>query len=153
MTKKQRLVRALREPRRFVTGLLWQVRIPRARLALKYGRPIPEALREVYFFRLHHFAERAYEPKPYPGEMLVFTGTGLYEDPELGWGGLRPGGRSSPTGSRASTTTTARPCRSPGWASSATGSRTISPRPTWSRRQALDDRIAAELLARWAAAA
>jgi amino acid adenylation domain-containing protein len=87
MTKQQRILRAIREPRRFVTGFMWKVRVPRARLALKYGRPIPEALREVYFFRLHHFAERAYEPKPYPGEMLVFTGTGLYEDPELGWGG------------------------------------------------------------------
>jgi aspartate racemase len=92
MTKQQRILRALREPRRFVTGLQWKLRIPRARLALKYGRPIPEALREVYFFRLHHFAERAYEPKPFPGEMLVFRGTGLYDDPELGWGGCAEGG-------------------------------------------------------------
>jgi amino acid adenylation domain-containing protein len=92
LTKGQRLLRAVREPRRVLTGLAWQTRLPRARLALKYGRPLPESLREFYFFRLHHFAERAYEPKPYGRDMLVFYGSGLYEDPELGWGGLAQGG-------------------------------------------------------------
>ena len=88
ITRAGRLARAIREPRRFVTGALWKVRIPRARLALKYGRPLPESLRESYFFRLHNTAERAYEPAPYPGEMLVFYGSGLYEDPTLGWSEL-----------------------------------------------------------------
>jgi hypothetical protein len=71
------------------------VRIPRARLALRYGRPLPEAVREVYFFRVHQTAERAYEPTPYGGEMLVFYGSGLYEDPTLGWDGLAEEGVSS----------------------------------------------------------
>jgi amino acid adenylation domain-containing protein len=88
LTKSQKVLRAVREPRRLKSGLLWQTRLPRARLALKFGRPLPEALREFYFFRLHHLAERAYEPKPYERDLLVFYGTGLYEDPELGWGGL-----------------------------------------------------------------
>ena len=92
LTKKQRILRALREPERLRTGLLWQTRKPRARLALALGRPLPEALREFYFFRLHHFAERAYEPAPFDGEMLVFYGSGLYDDPDLGWGGLATSG-------------------------------------------------------------
>lgn len=33
-----------------------------------------------------------YEAQPYEGEMLVFYGDGLYEDPELGWTGLATGG-------------------------------------------------------------
>ena len=86
--KKKRILRALREPRRLATGLLWETRRPRARIALALKRPLPEALREYYFFRLHHLAEVAYEPRPYEGEMLVFYGDGLYEDPDLGWTGL-----------------------------------------------------------------
>ena len=27
----------------------------------------------------------AYEPQPYAGDVLVFSGEGLYEDPALGW--------------------------------------------------------------------
>jgi hypothetical protein len=51
-------------------------------------RPINERDRERYFLDLHGRAERAYEPRPYPGEILVFYGQGLYDDPELGWTGL-----------------------------------------------------------------
>ena len=80
------------DPSRLRTGLLWETRRPRARLALALGRPLPERLREHYFFLLHHDAEVAYEPRPYPGELLIFYGDGLYEDPELGWGGLAQGG-------------------------------------------------------------
>ena len=58
------------------------------RILLALGRPVPEPLREEYFFEVHFKAERAYEPKMYPGEMLVFYGDGLYEDPTLGWNGL-----------------------------------------------------------------
>jgi hypothetical protein len=87
-TKRERIVRALRDPRKLYTGLLWDTRRWRARLSLALGRPLPERLREHYFFGLHNRAELAYEPKHYPGEMLVFYGEGLYEDPEMGWGGL-----------------------------------------------------------------
>ena len=57
----------------------------RTRIALALERPIPEELRERYFLDLHMKAERAYEPKPYPGKMLTFYGQDLYEDPSLGW--------------------------------------------------------------------
>jgi amino acid adenylation domain-containing protein len=87
-TKKQRLLRLLREPSRLRTGVAWETRRYRARIAIALKRPLPEQLREYYFFRLHHFAERAYEPQPFEGEMLVFYGDGLYEDPDLGWTGL-----------------------------------------------------------------
>jgi thioesterase domain-containing protein len=60
----------------------------RARLSFALGRPLPEWLRESYFLRLHAFAERAYEATPYDGEIILFSGAGLYEDPELGWSGL-----------------------------------------------------------------
>ncbi len=33
-------------------------------------------------------AEVEYEPEPYPGPIILFHGAGLYDDPELGWGGL-----------------------------------------------------------------
>jgi thioesterase domain-containing protein len=88
VTKPQRVARALREPRRFGTALARNLARPRAQLALAMARPLPEQIRESFFFGLHHEAEVAYRPKPYPGEILVFYGQGLYEDPELGWGGL-----------------------------------------------------------------
>jgi len=62
------------------------------RLALARRRPVPERLREEFFFHLHARAERAYAPTPYPKDVLVFYGAGLYEDPELGWGGLAEAG-------------------------------------------------------------
>jgi hypothetical protein len=67
------------------TGLLWDLWEPRTRLALALGRPVPEQLREKYFLEVHSRAERAYDPPVYDGEMLVFYGEGLYEDPTLGW--------------------------------------------------------------------
>ena len=87
-----RLRRALRDPRRFWSGLMWELREPRTRLALALRRPIPEEQRERYFLELHHKAERAYSPTPFDGEMIVFHGEGLYEDPTLGWKGLPKGG-------------------------------------------------------------
>ncbi len=80
--------RALRDPRRLLTGLLWYTRGPRTRVLLALGRPVPEQLREAFFFDLHADAERAYTPRPYDGELVVFYGSGLYEDPSLGWDGL-----------------------------------------------------------------
>ena len=45
---------------------------------------------ELHILR-HAKAERAYEPQPYQGDLLVFYGEDLYEDAELGWGGLAAG--------------------------------------------------------------
>jgi thioesterase domain-containing protein len=91
---EKRLRRALREPRRFWTALLFKLWQPRTRLALALGRPIPEQLREKYFLELHAKAELRYHPGVFPGEMIVFYGENLYFDPSLGWeqfaaGGLR----------------------------------------------------------------
>jgi hypothetical protein len=71
---------------------MWELWEPRTRLALALGRPIPEQLREKYFLELHSKAERTYSPMPFDGEMIVFYGEGLYEDPTLGWDGLAKGG-------------------------------------------------------------
>ncbi len=84
-TQRSRLTRAVRDPRRLWTGLMWDLWEPRTRLALALGRPIPERLRERYFLELHAKAERRYEPRIYRGEILSFYGEGLYEDPTLGW--------------------------------------------------------------------
>ena len=46
---------------------------------------MPERLREAYFLELHGHAEREYMPHPYDGDMVVFYGQDLYEDPTLGW--------------------------------------------------------------------
>ena len=99
LTRRQRLEgevarfrRALREPRRFRTAAVWHASHTggqhRARMALALGRPLPEDLREEYFLRLHAKAERIYEPAPYDGDVIVFYGERLYEDPTLGWEGL-----------------------------------------------------------------
>jgi amino acid adenylation domain-containing protein len=96
ITGRQRLLRALREPRRLFKAFAWHAagRIDqlRVRIALARTRPIPERTREQFFFGLHARAERAYAPTAYPGVLMVFYGEGLYEDPELGWGELAQGG-------------------------------------------------------------
>jgi amino acid adenylation domain-containing protein len=88
----RRVRRSLREPRRAVNWVLWRTRASRTKVALALGRPVPEELREEYFMVLHAEAERAYVPTPYEGEILVFHGAGLYEEPSLGWEGLATGG-------------------------------------------------------------
>jgi thioesterase domain-containing protein len=86
----------LREPFRIRRAFLYHSgrRLLRlqARVALRRGKPVPERLREEYFLRIHGLAERAYEPVDYPGEILTFSGEGLYEDPALGWAELARGG-------------------------------------------------------------
>jgi hypothetical protein len=95
--------RVLRDPDRLRAWIAWggvlarravtdRLEAPRVRFSLKFGRPLPEWLREGYFLRLHANAERAYEPRPFPGELLVFSGAGMYEDETLGWAGLAEGG-------------------------------------------------------------
>jgi hypothetical protein len=42
----------------------------------------------MYFFQINARAERLYEPVPFAGEIIMFSGKGMYEDLELGWGGL-----------------------------------------------------------------
>jgi amino acid adenylation domain-containing protein len=83
-----RVPRAIAQPRRISNSLWWYTRKPRTRLLLSLGRPVPERDREEFFFDLHGEAEKRYVPKPYPGELLVFYGEGLYEDPTLGWESL-----------------------------------------------------------------
>ncbi|MBA3806792.1 MAG: amino acid adenylation domain-containing protein [Solirubrobacterales bacterium] len=96
ITRKQRLRRAIRQPWRFFTAFAYHAgqRLGklRVKLALARARPIPEKLREEFFFDLHARAERAYAPIPYAKGLLVFYGDGLYEDPELGWGPFAEGG-------------------------------------------------------------
>lgn len=92
LTRRQRLARAMREPQRIVKASVWHSRRRvdqlRVRMALARSRPIPERTREQFFFGLHAKAERSYRPRPYPGDLMVFYGEGLYEDPTLGWDGL-----------------------------------------------------------------
>jgi amino acid adenylation domain-containing protein len=83
-----RIPRALRHPQRLVSGVAWFTRRPRTRVLMAFRRPVPEPFREQFFFEVHEQAQRAYEPAPYAGDLLIFYGEGLYEDPELGWGGL-----------------------------------------------------------------
>jgi amino acid adenylation domain-containing protein len=80
-----RIPRAIVQPRRLIDGYWWRMRAPRTRLLLALGRPVPERDREELFLGLHRNAEKRYAPTPYPGEMLVFYGEGLYEEPTLGW--------------------------------------------------------------------
>jgi thioesterase domain-containing protein len=96
MTRKEQVLRALRDPKRFFTAFAWyagqEIGKLRVKLALARGRPIPEREREEFFFDLHARAERAYEPAACSKDLLVFYGEGLYEDPALGWSDLAQGG-------------------------------------------------------------
>jgi thioesterase domain-containing protein/acyl carrier protein len=87
-----RVPRALAQPQRLARGFWWHSRGLRARVRLLLGRPIPEHEREEFFLELHQKAERAYAPRPYPGELLAFSGEGLYEDLMMGWDGYAEGG-------------------------------------------------------------
>ena len=94
-----RVARVLRDPKRLRAWVSWggvlarrrvtnAVEGPRVRWSLKHGRPLPEWLRESYFLKLHANAELAYEPQPYAGEILMFSGEDMYDDLTLGWDGL-----------------------------------------------------------------
>ncbi len=80
--------RAILSPSRILDSFWWRTRGLRTRLALALGRPVAERDREEYFLDLHRVAEKRYVPTAYPGEILVFSGEGLYEDPTLGWDSL-----------------------------------------------------------------
>ncbi len=91
----KKVIRVLRDPERrrhWAGHLRWKAgRMfdgPRTKLSLRFGRPLPESLRERYFLGIHYYAERAYEPEPADCEILMFSGEGLYDDPALGWEGL-----------------------------------------------------------------
>jgi amino acid adenylation domain-containing protein len=102
-SKTARAARVLRDPQRLRAWVKWsrvlarrrltdRLEGPRVRWSLKHGRPLPEWLRESYFLKLHARAEWAYEPRPYPGELLIFSGEDMYDDVTLGWDGLAKGG-------------------------------------------------------------
>jgi thioesterase domain-containing protein len=57
-------------------------------LSAKLDRPLPEQLRGEYFLHLSAVAQNRYQADFYPGEIMMFYGEGLYDDPELGWGPL-----------------------------------------------------------------
>ena len=112
LTRSEKVRRAVREPFRIRRAFLYHSvgacgDCRRASRSLAAAR-CPRALREEYFLRIHGKAERAYEPTPYPGDMLTFFGDGLYEDPELGWDELGSWRRRRRSRFRASTRTTAR---------------------------------------------
>ncbi len=96
--RKQRLLKpfklmarapqAIADPRRILGGFWLYTRGLRTRMLLALGRPVPERDREEFFLGLHRNAEKRYAPTKYPGEILVFYGDGLYEEPTLGWGSL-----------------------------------------------------------------
>jgi amino acid adenylation domain-containing protein len=83
-----RAPRAITDPRRILNGFWLYTRGLRTWVLLALGRPVHERDREEFFLGLHRDAEKRYVPKKYPGEILVFYGDGLYEEPTLGWGSL-----------------------------------------------------------------
>jgi thioesterase domain-containing protein len=54
-------------------------------LCARFDRPLPENKRDELFLRMNAILEKRYDEQPYPGEIVMFYGEGLYEDPELGW--------------------------------------------------------------------
>jgi thioesterase domain-containing protein/acyl carrier protein len=92
----QRVMGVLANPRKqlgWARHLWWRFRNRfidpvRVRASVALDRPLPEAVREIYFLEIAGRAEYAYEPSPYSGPLLLFHGEGLYDDPDLGWTGL-----------------------------------------------------------------
>jgi thioesterase domain-containing protein len=96
--RHQRLRRLRREPHRVLSFLAWRVgrtarklrwrlQLRRYRLALALHRPLPESIRDFGFLNISMAAEVAYEPAgPFPGEIVIFRGDGLFYDAETGWG-------------------------------------------------------------------
>ncbi|MEO8191183.1 MAG: amino acid adenylation domain-containing protein [Acidobacteriota bacterium] len=52
------------------------------------GRPLPGPIRRFYFLWKHEESERRYQPRVYPGDMVIFETAGLFRDRNLGWKNL-----------------------------------------------------------------
>lgn len=50
-----------------------------------FDLPVPEFMRDEFFLHVNAIADRVYEPSFYPGEIVMFHGEGLYDDPTIGW--------------------------------------------------------------------
>jgi amino acid adenylation domain-containing protein len=61
---------------------------PLARISRTFDWPLPERVRERYFLATHRRAELSYQREPYEGQIIMFSGAGLYDDPTLGWSEL-----------------------------------------------------------------
>ena len=56
---------------------------------LAFGMRVPQALRTIYIATTLNQIERGYAPVPYPEQLLLFRGRGLYDDdPNMGWEGF-----------------------------------------------------------------
>jgi amino acid adenylation domain-containing protein len=102
LSKRQRLLRLVVEPRRVVSYASWRAQrtkhlVDRARFRYRMRRPValPEHLRDNYFLLISFWAELEYEPVPFPGRLVMFWGSGLYVEPNLGWSGLAAEGITS----------------------------------------------------------
>ncbi len=58
------------------------------------GGRVPQAFRRHYALAVTHWAETQYVPRVYRGEITIFSGDGLYNDPSAGWQGMASGGLS-----------------------------------------------------------
>jgi thioesterase domain-containing protein/acyl carrier protein len=58
------------------------------RRVLSTGRCVPEHMRDMFFIDMGHILERSHHPGPFTGDALLFSGRGLYRQPELGWNGM-----------------------------------------------------------------
>lgn len=52
---------------------------------IKMGIKCPEQVRKWYFYASNSEMVKAYQPKPFPGELIIFRSPGIYVDPHLGW--------------------------------------------------------------------
>jgi thioesterase domain-containing protein len=59
------------------------------RMLFALGRKVPPGMRTMYVVRILNRAERQYRPKPYPGKVVLFHGSGIPKnDFNMGWDGL-----------------------------------------------------------------
>jgi amino acid adenylation domain-containing protein len=81
---------------RWIQHSLWRAEQvfdkPLVWISRAFDRPLPERVRERYFLGTHRRAELTYEAEPYAGQIIMFSGAGLYDDPALGWSELATDG-------------------------------------------------------------
>jgi hypothetical protein len=73
----------------FAHHYTWRVkrRVRRVQVAacIRFERPLPEGVRDDIFLHINGQADRRYVEQHYPGEIVMFYGEDLYDDPSIGW--------------------------------------------------------------------
>ena len=80
-----RLTALRQSTERFVRRSTRPIRLRLYDYYLHHRSPMPDFLRNSYFYMINGRAERQYRHQSYSGDVLLFRDLGPYSDPDLGW--------------------------------------------------------------------